>query len=180
MNEDVQYPSLELARVRMFLDITMDRLHDTEESLTSTLRSFQLLKQKYNVDLKHHVSSLMEELKERTSAMAASIQQGHEEILSQVSENHTLALTQIQNRYNDMCHSESSKRVMIQKVEDLKKQAMDESLKIGQLQDVVQSIRTEYNSSLQAALLDLQTSYDTDRTQAVSQLESLLRHVPDD
>lgn len=177
MNNDVQYISLELSRVRMFLDITMDRLHDTEDSLTSTMRSFSLLRQKYDIDIKHHASSFMSEFRERGQEMNALIRQGHNEILSQIVDHHTTALNEIQERCLEIYQAESTQRLILSDVENLQKRVTEESQKGAQIADMVQSIQKEYSSSLQDALEELQASYYLDRDKIMMELENILKHV---
>jgi putative protein kinase ArgK-like GTPase of G3E family len=177
MSEDVQYTSLELARVRMFLDITMDRLHDTEDSLTSIMRSFSLLRQKYDIDIKHHASSFMSELKERAVEMNASIRQGYDEILSQIVDHHTTILNEIQERCLEIHQADSTQRMMLSDVEDLQRRVIEESQKDAQVKDMVQSIRKEYSNSLKDVIEELQASYHSDRDKAIAELENILKRV---
>lgn len=177
MSDDTKYASLELARVKMFFDVTMERLHETEESLTSTMRSFSLLKQKYDVDLKHHASSVMEELKERASEMDVLIQQGQDQLVAQISGNHAAALEAIRSHYNDIIFSETGYHKALKEVEDLKRQIRAESQDTVHLQDIVQASRDEYMRTLKETLQELKKAYDHNRNKTLSSLEETLRHI---
>lgn len=179
MNEDVQYASLELARVKMFLDITMDRLHNSEESLTSMAHSFLLLKRKYDIDIKLHASSLMSEIRERASEMTRSIQEGHDEILSQIHENFLAALKETQSHCLRMQHSDSSQQAMLMRLEEIRKNSRDGCSTTAKLQEIVQSIRNEFTCTLKDSLEELQVAYELDRNKALAELEELLKNIKD-